>query len=315
MDYQHKPVMLKEVLAYLQPKSGGYYVDGTLGGGGYTEAIAKAAGSEGKVLAIDLDEAAIKNTAEKKFNNVVLVQDNFRNLKEIIANNFSAGQLFDGFVLDLGLSSFQLADRRRGFSFREDTPLDMAFASAGASERTQDLINNSREEELIKIIFNFGEEKHARRIAKGIVEQRRLKKITTTGELAEIVKRAVPRRLWSAHVHPATKTFQALRIAVNQELESLEKVLPQALAALKSGGRMVIISFHSLEDRIVKDFFRQESRACLCPPEIPVCACGHHATLKIVTKKVITPDAEEVKNNPRSRSAKMRVAEKNRELK
>jgi len=310
MDYQHTPVMLNEVLEYLKPKSGGFYIDGTLGGGGYTEAIAKIAGAKGKILAIDLDEQAIANTAKKNLDNVILVNDNFANLNLAIAENVEAGRLFDGFVLDLGLSSFQLADIRRGFSFREDSPLDMAFNSDGTNSRTRDIVNNYHEADLAKLIFNFGEEKHARRIAKGIVERRKKDRIATTGDLAEIIKKAIPRRLWSDKVHPATKTFQALRIVVNKELESLEKVLPQAVAALKGGGRIVIISFHSLEDRIVKDFFREQALDCICPPEIPICSCNHRATLKIITKKIIIPREEEIKINPRSRSAKLRVAER-----
>ncbi len=310
MEYQHTPVMLKEVTEYLKPEPGGYFIDGTLGGGGYTEALSKIIGADGKILAIDLDQQAIDNTARKKLSNVVLVKDNFANLSAIIAETVEPGKLFDGFVLDLGLSSFQLADLRRGFSFREDSPLDMAFASDGGDHKTRDLVNNWREEDLQRIIFAYGEEKNARRIAKGIVERRKSGRIETTGDLVEIIKKAIPRRLWSAKVHPATKTFQALRIAVNHELESLEKVLPQATAALKSGGRLVIISFHSLEDRIVKDYFRQESRDCLCPPEIPICRCGHLASIRIITKKPVPPSEGEIELNPRSRSAKMRVAEK-----
>jgi 16S rRNA (cytosine1402-N4)-methyltransferase len=310
MEYQHTPVMLKEVLEYLQPKSGGYYIDGTLGGGGYTEALSKIAGVKGKILATDLDEQAIANTAKKNLNNVILVNDNFANLSAVIAENIEEGKLFDGFVLDLGLSSFQLADIRRGFSFREDSPLDMAFNSDGTNQRTKDIVNDYREEDLSRILFKYAEEKHARRIAKGIVERRKLARIETTGDLAEIVKKAIPRRLWNDKVHPATKTFQALRIVVNKELESLEKVLPQAVAALKNGGRLVIISFHSLEDRIVKDFFREQANDCICPPEIPICSCNHRATLKVITKKIVLPTDEEIKSNPRSRSAKLRAAEK-----
>jgi 16S rRNA (cytosine1402-N4)-methyltransferase len=310
MEYQHIPVMLKEVIEYLIPQKGGYFIDGTLGGGGYTAALSEIAGPEGKVLAIDLDEQAIANTAQKELNNVVLVNDNFANLTAVIAENFAAGTLFDGFVIDLGLSSFQLADIRRGFSFREDSPLDMSFGSSGESKRTRDIVNSYREEDLVKIFFNYGEEIHSRRIAKGIVERRKLGRIETTGDLVEIIKKAIPRRLWSEKVHPATKTFQALRIVVNHELENLEKVLPQAVAALKPGGRIVVISFHSLEDRIVKEYFREASRDCICPPEIPICSCDHRATLKIITKKIVLPTEAEIKINPRSRSAKLRSAEK-----
>jgi 16S rRNA (cytosine1402-N4)-methyltransferase len=310
MEYQHTPVMLKEVMEYLKPRQGGYFIDGTLGGGGYTAEFSEAVGEKGKILAIDLDEEAVKNTAGKKIFNVLLIQDNFSNLSSIIENNFTRGTLFDGFVLDLGLSSFQLSDPRRGFSFREDAPLDMAFGSNGGNKRTREIVNNYREEELAEIIFNYGEEKHARRIARGIAERRRLRRIETTGDLAEVVKKAIPRRLWNGKIHPATKTFQALRIAVNRELENLEKVLPQAVTALKKGGRIAVVSFHSLEDRIVKNFFKQESRDCLCPPEIPLCRCGHQASLKIITRKAAAPGEEEIKSNPRSRSAKLRVAEK-----
>jgi len=186
----------------------------------------------------------------------------------------------------------------------------MSFGSSGSDETTRTIVNEWYEAYLARIIFNYGEEQHARRIAKGIVERRRLSRIETTGDLAEIIKKAIPRRLWNGKVHPATKTFQALRIAVNRELESLENVLPQAVAVLKKGGRLAIISFHSLEDRIVKDFFRAQARDCVCPPEIPICSCGHKASLKIITKKIVLPTDEEVKINPRSRSAKLRVAEK-----
>lgn len=310
MEYQHTPVMLLEVLAALRPKRGEYFIDGTLGGGGYTAALSGAVGQKGKVLAIDLDEKAIGNTARKNLKNVVLVQDNFGNLTKIISDNFPGGEQFDGFVLDLGLSSFQLSDERRGFSFRSDTPLDMAFDSAGADERTRNIVNHWREADLAEIISSYGEEKFARRIAKAIVAVRREGPIRTTGELSEIVKKSIPRKFWAENIHPATRTFQALRIATNRELESLEKVLPAVLGVLKPGGRIVIVSFHSLEDRIVKDFFKREARECLCPPELPVCRCGHRKMLKIITSKPLEPSEKEKSENPRSRSAKLRVAEK-----
>ena len=310
MEYKHVPVMLKEVLEYLRPKKNEYFIDGTLGGGGYTEALAKAVGLKGKILAIDLDEEALKNTAKKDLANVILINDNFRNLSEIIKNYFTEETLFDGFVVDLGLSSFQLSDERRGFSFRENAPLDMSFGSDGSSVKTKKIINLYSEKELARIFFEYGEEKNSKQIAKAIIANREIKPIETTGELAEIIKKAIPRRFWKERIHPATKTFQALRIETNQELASLKEVLPAALKALKPGGRLAIVSFHSLEDRIVKDFFKENARGCICPPTLPLCRCNHRATLKIITTKPLIATEEEVKNNTRSRSAKLRIAEK-----
>jgi len=302
--------MLNEVLEYLEPKKGGYFIDGTLGGGGYTEALANAVGKKGKVLAIDLDKSAIENFAKKKLKNVILSNHNFCNLEKIVAEEFESEILFDGIVLDLGLSSFQLDDSRRGFSFREDTPLDMAMNSEGESKKTKEIVNKYKETDLARIIFEYGEERHAKRIAKAIVASRELKLIETTGELAEIVRKAIPRKFWSPKINPATRTFQAIRIETNRELENLKEVLPQALKLLKSGGRIAIVSFHSLEDKIVKKFFKDEAQGCVCPPTLPVCSCGRRPALKIITRKIILPTEEEVKNNQRSRSAKLRVAEK-----
>ena len=316
MDYKHEPVMPEKVLEYLNPRSGQFFIDCTLGGASCTIEIAKRVGETGKVLAIDLDEAAIKNArnliSRLNLTNIILVNDNFKNLSKIIEKYFkkeSQTNRFSGVVFDLGLSSAQLKDGSRGFSFQLDAPLNMAFGPL-AGRRTDEIINNWPEADLEKIIREYGEEKFAKNIAKAIVAGRRETKIKTTGELTEIIREAVPRKYLNARIHPATRTFQALRIATNDELENLRQVLPAAVNLLASGGRLAIVSFHSLEDRIVKNFFRQESRDCLCPPSFPICQCGHKAGLKILTKKVIKPDEKEIAANPRSRSAHLRVAEK-----
>jgi len=316
MEYRHTPVMLKEVLEYLKPRSGQFFIDGTLGGAGYTIEIAKRVGEAGKVLAIDLDEMAITNArgliSGLKLNNVILVNDNFKNLSKIVGKYFeekSQAHRFSGIVFDLGLSSAQLEDESRGFSFKLDAPLNMAFGSLSGG-RTEEIINNWPEADLEKTIREYGEERFAKNIARAIVERRKKIRIKTTGELAEIIGRAVPKKYLNARIHPATRTFQALRLATNDELNNLKQVLPTAINLLASGGRLAIVSFHSLEDRIVKNFFREEAKDCLCPPSFPVCRCGHKASLKIITKKIIKPREEEIKINPRARSARLRVAEK-----
>jgi len=316
MSYKHIPVMLKEVIEHLKPKKGEYFIDCTLGGGGYTREIAKAVSEEGRVLAIDMDPLAIKNTEarlkELKINNVILANDNFKNLPEIIKRYFKKegpDNRFSGVVLDLGLSSAQLEDRSRGFSFKLAESLDMAFGSA-AEISTEEIVNNWKERDLEKIIREYGEEKFSRRIAGAIAEARKIEKIRTAVKLAEIIEKAVPGKYASGKIHPATRTFQALRIATNDELNNLSQVLPVAVELLKEGGRIAVVSFHSLEDRIIKNFFRQESRGCICPPALPECRCGHTAKLKIITKKIIEAGEPEIISNPRSRSAKLRVAEK-----
>jgi 16S rRNA (cytosine1402-N4)-methyltransferase len=317
MEYKHEPVMLREVIEYLNPRTGQFFVDCTLGGAGYTMEIAKRVGETGKIVAIDLDETAIANARRlisgEKLTNIILANENFKNLSKIIREyfkeEFPVGR-FNGIVFDLGLSSAQLKDPCRGFSFQlADAPLDMAFGPS-AGRKTDEIVNDWPEADLEKIISEYGEERFARNIAKAIVEKRREKKIETTGELTEIIAGAVPKRYSSGKIHPATRAFQALRITTNDELNNLKEALPQAVKELKPGGRLAIISFHSLEDRIVKNFFKEEAKDCLCPPNFPVCRCGHKARLKIITKKAIKPSEDEIKNNPRSRSAKLRVAEK-----
>ena len=310
----HIPVLYQEVLAGLQMKPGGHYIDATVGGGGHARGILMASAPAGELLGIDADPMAVATAREQlaEFGKrAVLVQGSFADLEEIaLGHGFCP---VDGIFLDLGLSSMQLEATGRGFSFQLDGPLDMRFDPLTVHRRDSghrpsqittaaDLVNTLPVKELADILFQYGEEPQARRIARAIVVER---PINTTGELAALVERTVGRR---RKIHPATRTFQALRIAVNNELECLAEALPQALRLLMPSGRLAIISFHSLEDRLVKQFFRNEARDCLCPPEVLICICGHRAALGIVTKKPISPSADEVTANPRSRSAKLRIA-------
>ncbi len=320
--------MLNEAIKYLNPRPGGKYIDSTLGGGNYTAAILEIIGNAGMVISFDLDKKAIDN-AKNKFKkelvnkNLILINDNFKNLRGFTQKYSQKQQAggFAGVVFDLGLSSDQLKDRDRGFSFQLDAPLDMSFAHIERIHtdkkrmdtninRTSFIVNQYTQSELEKIIREYGEEKFARKIAVQIVRARGEKEIRTTKELTNIIKSAVPIAYRHKKIHFATKTFQALRIETNQELENLRTALPQALDLLKPGARIVVIAYHSLEDRIVKQFFKLQSAECICPPQAPVCQCGHKAQLKVITRKIITPSEEEIKANPRSRSAKMRVAEK-----
>lgn len=309
--YSHIPVMLGEVLEYLDPKPGDTIVDCTLGGAGYTMAIAAKVGQAGRVIAIDLDALAIGNAQAlveaDNVSNVELVHDNFKNLASILAERGIAG--VDGIVMDLGLSSAQLADRERGFSFLNDGPLDMSFGPEHLGPETYEIVNRYSAAHLAAVLRDLGEESQAWRIAQAIVRERKASLIETSSQLAELIAKTIGRSSKS-RIHPATKTFQALRMETNQELSSLQAVLPDAVSALKIGGRLAIVSFHSGEDRIVKNFFRQESRDCLCPSAFPVCQCDHHASLEIVTKKALEPSEQEKEANPRSRSAKLRAAKK-----
>ncbi|MFA6534091.1 MAG: 16S rRNA (cytosine(1402)-N(4))-methyltransferase RsmH [Patescibacteria group bacterium] len=307
----HVPVLLQEVMAGLGPQAGQLIVDGTLGGGGYTLAIA-AAGA--KVLAIDLDQSAIEefkiNKEYQKFKKqITLASGNFADLKSLChENGFNP---INGLVLDLGLSSNQLADPERGFSFQSEGSLDLRFNPAASPLTAFEIINSYKTEELQQIFAEFGEETLARPISQKIDEMRQSAKISTPKELAEIVSGVYHRHFKKpSRLHPATKVFQALRIAVNGELDNLMAVLPAALELLTPGGRLAVVSFHSLEDRIVKNFFRTAARDCICPVEAPVCQCHHTPELKILTKRPLTASAEEIQANPRARSAKLRVAEK-----
>ena len=321
MTYQHVPVMLDEIIEYLNPGLGQRFIDCTLGGGGYTFKIADMIGSKGLVLSVDMDDLAIKNAEKKikslKIKNIILANDNFKNLLSIISEKISKkiipeeGELniFDGIVFDLGLSSAQLRDPSRGFSFKRNASLNMAFGSMGDLE-TEVIINKFSVKELTRIFREYGEEKHAYRIARGVEKARKEKKIESTDELVEIIAQNVPNIYKNKKIHFATKVFQALRIATNDELKNIEEVLPLSLNLLKPGGRIVVVSFHSLEDRVIKHFFKKESIDCICPPEAPMCQCDHQKQLKIITKKPLRPSDGEVDKNPRARSALLRVAEK-----
>lgn len=301
----HVPVMLETCIHFMQPASGGYYADGTLGAGGHSKAILDASAPDGKLIAFDLDPAAIETASEclKPYGDRVrIIRDSYINI-----GLYAADDSLDGFIVDLGVSSMQLDHEERGFSFLQDGPLDMRF-SPDQPLSAADIVNTWSEDELAGIIRQYGEERKSRRIAAAICSERERKTIKTTGELRDIIVSAAGSG--RDKIHPATRTFQAIRIAVNDELKAVETVLPAAMRALKSGGRLLAISFHSLEDRIVKNYFKQESRDCLCPPDQPVCSCHHKAILREITRHPLTADEQETAVNPRSRSAKLRVAEK-----
>lgn len=301
----HMPVLLQETTAALKIERGGRYVDCTVNGGGHAAAIIEESAPGGQLLGIDADPRALK-LARDKFkshdSDVILVNENFRYL-ESICTRFGFRPI-NGIVFDLGMSSIQLEDPGRGFSFQHESPLDMRF-SPGQTLTAADIVNSYSETELANILEKYGEEWRSRQIAKRIVKNR---PIETTTELAKIIERVVGGA--RGRVHPATKTFQALRIAVNQELENLQLALEQAIDLLGSGGRLVVISFHSLEDRLVKNFLRREAQGCICPPDMLSCKCGHTPKLKVITKKAVCASPQEVQDNPRSRSAKMRVGER-----
>lgn len=300
----HTPVMLQETLEGLAVRAGGRYVDCTLGGGGHARAILERSSPGGQLLGIEADPEAIKvaQTNLAPFGNAVLiVNDNFVNLQSICLR-YSFYPVH-GILFDLGLSSLQLNGGERGFSFQRDAPLDMRF-DPNQNVTAADIVNTYPEAELAELIKTYGEESYARQIARRIIRERPIK---TTLQLASLIEKLIGRR---GRIHPATRTFQALRIAVNHELEHLESALEQAVSLLGFEGRLAVISYHSLEDRIVKRFMQRESRDCICPPTTPVCICKHVARIKLVTKKPVSPSEEEVNRNPRSRSAKLRVAER-----
>ena len=303
----HIPVMVNEIIEGLRVRPWCHYVDCTLGCGGHSDAIVQHFLPGGQLLGIDTDPEAIK-IAQAKLSSyqdsVKIVNDNFVNLQAICRQNSFTAPPIDGILFDLGLSSLQLGDSVRGFSFQNDGPLDMRF-SPSQKLTAAEIVNTSSEAELARIIWTYGEEIHSRHIARQIILARPLE---TTLQLAQVVERAVGSR--RGRIHPATKTFQALRIAVNQELKNLELALKQAVNLLNFDGRIAVISYHSLEDRIVKQFLQREAKDCICPPETPICVCGHKARLNLINKKVIKPSPTEVEANPRSRSAKLRVAER-----
>lgn len=302
-NYYHVPVMLNEVMNFLNVKKGGYYIDGTLGGGSYSKFISERIGSDGLLMSIDLDPLAIENFLKDKPKNVEVVNDNFSNLSNIVHDskifndrlkkvNFK----FDGIVVDLGLSSAQLDDENRGFSFLRDGYLDMSFGPKSSNDTTW-IVNNYRPADLERIIKEYGEESWAKKITEHLINYRKKKKITSTKELAEIVAGAIPKKFWYKNIHPATKTFQALRIETNEELNVLKEFLPVAIELLKSNGRLVIVSFHSLEDRIVKNFFRNLKKS-------------DDKIIEILTPKPVVSSQKEIEENHRSRSAKLRAIKK-----
>lgn len=306
MERNHVPVLPDEVVDGLQVEAGGRYIDATVGGGGHARSILAASSPPGRVLGLDRDPDALAAAAEQLSeyaHRLKLVHASFANLKETArANGFVPA---DGVLFDLGLSSLQLADEKRGFSFTADGPLDMRFDPSSGGPTAADLVNQLSAEALAEILYRYGEERQSRRIARAIVDERPLE---TTGDLVRVIESTVgPRR---GRLHPATLTFQALRIAVNEELTALEAALPQAVQILAPGGRLAVIAFHSLEDRLVKRFMRRESKDCICPPELPICTCDHQASLNVITRKPIRPAEQEVSANPRSRSARLRVAER-----
>ena len=301
----HLPVLYHEIIQALMPRSPGKYIDATVGAGGHAWGILENSAPDGLLLALDRDPQALAIASQRLFvykDRVFLVHASYLHLLEEMER--LGWQSVDGIVFDLGLSSMQLDTPQRGFSFQSQGPLDMRFDPTQPLDAAE-LVNNLPENDLADLIWRYGEERGSRRIAAAIVRSR---PVTTTQQLAEIVSKAMGGQ--RSRIHPATRTFQALRIAVNQELQAVESVLPLAVKALSPGGRVAIIAFHSMEDRLVKQFFRRESRDCICPPDQPVCVCGHKATLREITRHPIMPTEEETLTNPRARSARLRVAEK-----
>lgn len=305
MEIRHIPVLYEEVLAALDVKAGKRYIDCTVGGGGHALGILERSSPDGKLLGLDADPEALKIATERLAafaSRLVLVNENFVNLSKVAHEHGFVPA--DGIFFDLGVSTIQLESLDRGFSFRVDSPLDMRF-DPRQKVTAAELVNKLSEQELAVLLYRYGEEPRAKAIAKAVVRARQKGPIETTGQLVRIIERVIPAR---GRIHPATRTFQALRIAVNSELENLESALQQAIEILAPEGRIAVISFHSLEDRLVKQFFAFEARGCICPPGLPICTCGHKPRLEILTKKPIVASDEEVRRNPRSRSAKLRVA-------
>ena len=310
MEFQHKSILLNECMEGLSIKEDGIYVDGTLGGGGHSFHILKRLGERGRLIGIDQDEDAIK-AATKRLeafaNKVTIVRDNYEHFQTILST-LSIPKV-DGILLDLGVSSYQFDEADRGFSYRFDAPLDMRM-DRRQDFTAKDLINNYSEQELYHIIRDYGEDKFARNIAKHIVKEREKKPIETTFGLSEIISHAIPMKMRVQGGHPAKKTFQAVRIALNRELEVLEESIEGMIKALNPEGRLCIISFHSLEDRIVKKAFRTAEDPCICPKDFPICTCGRKSLGRVISKKAIIPSDLEMEENPRARSAKLRIFER-----
>ncbi|WP_406242253.1 16S rRNA (cytosine(1402)-N(4))-methyltransferase RsmH [Tissierella carlieri] len=309
MKFEHISVLLKEILDGLNIKEDGIYVDGTLGGAGHSAEIVKRL-TTGKLIGIDQDLNALKKASEvlKEYSDkVILIHNNYENIYEVLSD--LGIEKVDGILLDLGVSSHQLDEETRGFSHNKDAPLDMRMDET-SSFSAWDVVNKYSEEELEKIIWNYGEDRWARRIAKFIVEERKEKSIDTTLQLVSAIKKAIPKEVRKDGHHPAKKTFQAIRIEVNRELDVLIESIPKMVNLLNPNGRLAIITFHSLEDRIVKEGFKELYLDCICPPHLPKCVCQKTREIEIITRKPIIPSEEEITINPRSRSAKLRIAEK-----
>ncbi|MBR1773000.1 MAG: 16S rRNA (cytosine(1402)-N(4))-methyltransferase RsmH [Eubacterium sp.] len=309
MEFKHIPIMLNEVLEGLNIKPDGIYVDGTLGGAGHSSEIIKRLSDKGRLIGIDQDMDAIKASSERlqSYENAIIIHSNYVNMRNVLLERDI--KKVDGILLDLGVSSYQFDNTERGFSYREDAPLDMRM-DRDQSYTAQDIVNDYSESELRRIISDYGEEKFAGRIASNIVRSREVKRIETTFELNDIIKDSIPAAARRHGGNPSKKTYQALRIELNKELMVLEDSLEEMIEMLNPGGRLCIITFHSLEDRIVKSAFRTAENPCICPPEFPVCTCGRVSKGRVVNRKPITASEDELTENPRSSSAKLRIFEK-----
>lgn len=310
MSFHHITVLLNEAVEGLNLKPDGTYVDCTLGGAGHSSLIASKLGQGGRLIAIDQDDTALANARERLapyMDRVTLVKSNFRHLKQVVEEQGLTG--VDGVLFDLGVSSPQLDEGERGFSYNADAPLDMRMDQQSPIT-ANDVVNEWDEEEIANLIWEYGEEKFSRRIARQITLHREKSPIRTTGELVEIIKEAIPAAARRTGPHPAKRTFQAIRIAVNDELNAFREAVVDAIDLLNPGGRVSVITFHSLEDRICKQVFQEYAKGCTCPPSFPICTCGNQPVVNIVTRKPIVPGEAELAANPRARSAKLRVAEK-----
>ncbi len=312
MEFKHRPVLLEETIESLKIRPDGIYVDGTLGGAGHASQVCKRLSEKGRFVGIDQDDCALQAAGErlKEFGKNVridCVKSNYCQMKSVLEN--LGIDKVDGILLDIGVSSYQLDNAERGFTYREDAPLDMRMDQS-SSFSAKDVVNQYDEMQLYRVIRDYGEEKFAKNIAKHIVAARQEKEIETTGELIEIIKASIPAKVRATGGHPAKRTFQAIRIEVNRELEVLQDSIDEMIDLLNDGGRLCIITFHSLEDRIVKNKFRENEDPCICPKNFPVCVCGRKSKGKVITRRPIVPSEQEVEENKRSKSSKLRVFEK-----
>ena len=309
MEFVHKSVLLNETIEGLTIKPEGTYVDGTLGGGGHSFHILEKLNDQGRLIGIDQDEAAVAAAGERleRFNNVTIVRNNYCNIKHVLSE--LGIESVDGILLDLGVSSYQLDTPERGFSYMNDAPLDMRMDQR-SDFTAADIVNTYSQSDLTRMIRMYGEDKFAANIAKHIIAAREGGPIKTTGELVEIIKASIPQKIQKTMGHPAKQTFQAIRIELNKELKVLEDTLGDMIKLLNPGGRICVITFHSLEDRIVKNIFKECESPCTCPKDFPVCVCGKKSLGRVITKKPIIPSEEEMQDNPRSKSSKLRIFEK-----